>query len=201
MLRATAGLAMLFPLAVGCSPEGERSDAGAMSTPEQASPSAPAAADSAIAAVRNPEGRVLGTLTLKDGSTGVVVSGRLAGLAPGEHAVHLHSTGRCNPPAFDAAGSHWNPGERQHGSANPQGPHAGDLPNLEVGADSSGTMEGTTAAGSLRGELPLLDADGAAVIVHAGSDDYQSQPSGNAGPPIACGVVEAGAGRIEAAIR
>lgn len=201
MLRNAAGLVMLLPLAVGCSPEDDRTDAGAMSTPEQASPSAPTAADSAIAIVRNAEGRALGTLTLKDGGAGLTVSGRLAGLAPGEHGVHLHSTGRCNPPAFDSAGSHWNPGQRQHGSANPQGPHAGDLPNLAVGADSSATMEGTTAAGSLRGELPLLDADGAAVIVHAGSDDYQSQPSGNAGSPVACGVVEAGAGRIEAAIR
>lgn len=201
MLRISAAIIALLPLAAACSPDGDRTDAGALSTPRQAPPSTPAVADSAIAVVRNAEGRELGTLTLKDAGIGLAVSGRLAGLAPGPHGLHLHTAGRCNPPTFDSAGSHWNPGTRQHGSANPQGPHAGDLPNLEVGADSSGVIEGTTAAGSLRGELPLLDADGAAVIVHAGSDDYQSQPSGNAGSPIACGVVEAGAGRIEAAIR
>ncbi len=201
MLRTTAGLIVLLPLVAGCSPEADRTDAGALQTPGQAPASTPAVTDSATAVVRDAAGRELGTLTLKDAETGLAVAGRLAGLPPGEHGVHLHATGRCNPPAFDSAGSHWNPGERQHGSANPQGPHAGDLPNLVVGADSAGMMEGTTAAGSLRGEVPLLDADGAAVIIHAGRDDYQGQPSGNAGSPIACGVVEAGPGRTEAAIR
>ena len=201
MLRnAAAGIVMLA-LAAGCAPESDGADAGALNTSEQAPASSPAGADSAIAVVRNAEGRELGTLTLRDAGAGLAVTGRLAGLAPGEHGLHLHSTGRCNPPAFDSAGSHWNPGERQHGSANPQGPHAGDLPNLSAGGDSSAMVDAATAAGSLRGELPLLDADGAAVIVHAGSDDYQSQPSGNAGSPIACGVVEAAGGRIEAALR
>jgi Cu-Zn family superoxide dismutase len=201
MLRITACVTVSVLLAAGCSPDGDRSDAGALNDSAQTPPATSAVADSAFAVIRNAEGRNLGTLTLKDAEAGIAVSGRLAGLAPGVHGVHLHSTGHCNPPAFDSAGSHWNPGERQHGSANPQGPHAGDLPNLEVGPDSSGMMDGTTAAGSLGGELPLLDADGAAVIVHAGTDDYQSQPSGNAGSPVACGVVEAGAGRIEAAVR
>ena len=199
--KAFLGAVMALAAAAGCTPENEQSDAGDVNALEQAPPQAPAGADSATATVRNAEGRELGTLTLREAGNGLAVSGRLAGLSPGDHAVHLHMTGACNAPSFDSAGSHWNPGERQHGSANPQGPHAGDLPNLTVGADSSGMVDGTTAAGTLRGELPLLDADGAAVIVHAGKDDYRSQPSGNAGSPIACGVVEAAAGRVEAAVR
>ena len=203
MIRKTVfpGAFMALALAAGCAPENEGADAGDVNALEQAPSQAPANPDSAIATVRNAAGRELGTLTLRDAGNGLAVSGRLAGLSPGDHAVHLHMTGSCNAPSFDSAGSHWNPGERQHGSANPQGPHAGDLPNLTAGADSSGVVDGTTAAGTLRGELPLLDADGAAVIVHAGKDDYRSQPSGNAGNPIACGVVEAAAGRVEAAVR
>lgn len=201
MPRTTAAGIMLLALAAGCAPETDGTDAGALNSSEEAPAASPGGADSAIAVVRNADGRELGTLALREAGTGIAVSGRLAGLAPGVHGLHLHATGRCNPPAFDSAGSHWNPGERQHGSANPRGPHAGDLPNLTVGEDSAGMVEGTTAAGTLRGQFPLLDADGAAVIVHSGSDDYQSQPSGNAGNPVACGVVEAAAGRIEAALR
>jgi Cu-Zn family superoxide dismutase len=201
MHRTTAAAVVMLVLGAGCAPESDRTDAGALNTSGPASAPEPGAPDSATALVRNAEGRALGTLTVKEAGTGLAVAGRVAGLAPGEHAVHLHTTGRCNAPSFESAGSHWNPGERQHGSANPRGPHAGDLPNLMVGADSSGMVDGTTAAGSLRGELALLDADGAAVIVHAGSDDYQTQPSGNAGSPVACGVVEAAPARVEAALR
>jgi Cu-Zn family superoxide dismutase len=146
-------------------------------------------AASATAVVRDAAGRELGRVTLLELGD-ITLSGRLAGLAPGEHGVHLHSTGRCDPPAFESAGGHWNPTERQHGSANPQGPHAGDLPNFMVGSDSTGIVEGTAGDGSLFGDDPLLDADGAALIVHAGRDDYSSQPSGGAGPPVACGVIE-----------
>lgn len=174
--------------AAGCSRDTDDSRA-ADSTSAEAPPGAARRAASATAVVRDATGRELGTVTLLELGD-ITLSGRLTGLAPGEHGVHLHSTGRCDAPAFESAGSHWNPTERQHGSANPQGPHAGDLPNITVGADSAGMVEGTAGDGSLFGEDALLDADGATLIVHAGRDDYSSQPSGGAGAPVACGVIE-----------
>jgi Cu-Zn family superoxide dismutase len=179
-----------------CSPEADGADgesnasAGNANAAEEAPATARRAA-SAMVIVRDAGRRELGRLTLTEGEGGIAIAGRLAGLAPGDHGMHLHAVGRCDPPSFESAGSHWNPSERQHGSANPQGPHAGDLPNVAIGADSAGIVEGTTSAGSLFGDVPLLDADGAALIVHAGRDDYSSQPSGGAGAPVACGVVEA----------
>jgi Cu-Zn family superoxide dismutase len=184
---------LLVGLSTTASTLGCSRDSGDSRGVDSTSAAAPAGsgrrAASATAVVRDAAGRELGRVTLLELGD-ITVSGRLAGLAPGEHAVHLHSTGRCDPPAFESAGSHWNPTERQHGSANPQGPHAGDLPNFTVGTDSIGMVEGTAGDGTLFGEDPLLDADGATLIVHAGRDDYSSQPSGGAGAPVACGVIE-----------
>jgi Cu-Zn family superoxide dismutase len=98
----------------------------------------------------------------------------------------VHAVGRCDPPGFDSAGPHWNPTNRQHGTLNPNGPHAGDLGNLNVGPAGTVNVSGTTHGGKL-GEL--LDADGAALVVHANADDYRTDPSGNSGPRIACGVI------------
>ena len=144
----------------------------------------------ASATMRDAQGRELGTLTLTDTAGGIGVSGSLAGLAPGEHGIHLHTTGRCDPP-FQTAGSHWNPGSKQHGFENPQGPHLGDMNNVSAGSDSTTTVRITTRGGTLRGDNALLDADGASVVVHAKADDYRTDPSGNSGDRIACGVVTA----------
>lgn len=146
-------------------------------------------AGQATAAVRDSAGRELGTLTLADAAGGIAISGTLRGIAPGTYGFHVHTTGQCEP-TFDAAGGHWNPTGAQHGSENPQGPHLGDLPNIVVGADSTVAIQATTPGGSLRGENPLLDADGAAVMVHMGQDDYRTDPTGDAGGRMACGVVQ-----------
>jgi Cu-Zn family superoxide dismutase len=150
---------------------------------------AAASADSAVTAtLRDASGRDVGMLTISDGENVVTLSGRLTGLPQGEHAIHLHQVGRCEPP-FESAGDHWNPTNRQHGRDNPQGPHLGDLPNLTIGADSSVSLVLRTPGGSLRGSQALLDGDGAAVVVHAQPDDHRTDPAGNAGDRIACGVV------------
>lgn len=146
------------------------------------------AAGAATAALRDSAGRDLGTVTLTETAEGIAVAGTLRGLPPGAHAIHLHTTGRCEPP-FESAGGHWNPTNKQHGTENPQGPHLGDMPNVTVGADSSAAVQVTTPGGTLRGTTPLFDGDSAAVMVHAGADDYRSDPAGAAGGRIACGVV------------
>lgn len=142
------------------------------------------------ATMRDSTGRELGTLTLTESAQGISITGTLRGLPPGEHGFHLHAVGQCTP-AFDAAGDHWNPTNRQHGTQNPQGPHFGDMSNITVGPDSTVAIQATTPGGTLRGANPLLDSDGAAVMVHADPDDYRSDPAGNAGDRIACGVVTA----------
>ena len=111
----------------------------------------------------------------------------VTGLTPGERGLHIHTVGRCDPPEFTTAGPHWNPANKLHGRNNPMGAHSGDLPNIEIGATGEG---GVTAdlAGSLS---ELLDADGASIIVHAAADDYRTDPSGNSGARVLCGVFTA----------
>lgn len=112
-------------------------------------------------------------------------------MAPGTYAAHLHTTGRCDAPTFETAGGHWNPTGRQHGSQNPQGQHLGDLPNVTIGDGRQGQIEFRVPNASIEGgDNPLLDADGAAVVIHAGPDDYRTDPSGNSGDRIACGVIQ-----------
>jgi Cu-Zn family superoxide dismutase len=107
----------------------------------------------------------------------------------GSYGAHLHTTGRCEGPDFATAGPHWNPTGRQHGKNNPNGMHKGDLPNLLVGADGRGSLEFTIPGAALaNGPMPLLDGDGAAIVIHQAADDYRTDPSGNSGPRIACGV-------------
>ncbi len=116
------------------------------------------------------------------------------GLPAGTHGTHLHAVGRCDAPQFTTAGAHLNPTNRQHGLRNPQGPHLGDMPNLTVGGNGQGRLE-TIVRGSLTpGRAPLFDVDGTSLVVHANADDQVTDPSGNSGGRIACGVLAAPTG-------
>jgi Cu-Zn family superoxide dismutase len=137
-------------------------------------------------------GQSVGNLTLTQrGRDSVHVVVESTHLPAGVHGTHLHTTGRCEAPGFTTAGGHLNPAARQHGTRNPAGPHLGDLPNLTVAADGTGRMEATVAGTLAPGQAPLFDADGTALVVHAGPDDMMTDPAGNSGARIACSVIAA----------
>jgi Cu-Zn family superoxide dismutase len=169
-----------------CNSNVRRDAGGATDTATARDTRATTTSQHVTAQMRDAAGKDLGTLTLMEESNRIATTGRLTGLPPGEHGIHLHTVGKCEGPKFTSAGDHWNPTNRQHGTKNPQGPHSGDMPNITVARDSSSSVD-ITSAGS---DIALLDSDGAAVVVHAKPDDYRSQPSGNSGDRIACGVVQ-----------
>ena len=140
------------------------------------------------------DGTVLGSVRLLQEAGGARVVASVKGLPAGDYAIHIHAVGSCVGPDFTSAGGHFNPAMRAHGSMNPAGSHQGDLPNITVTARADGTTEGGIDAvrDGLRlrdGTTPLFDADGAAVVVHAKPDDYLTDPTGNAGARLLCGVV------------
>jgi Cu-Zn family superoxide dismutase len=143
----------------------------------------------AVALLRTADGADVGRATAREVAGGLRFTIDAKGLPAGMHGAHVHMTGLCTPPDFASAGGHWNPTGMKHGSMNPQGPHEGDLPNLVVGTDGRGTLGVTVPGATMAG---LLDADGAALVVHASADDLTSDPAGNSGARIACGVFKAG---------
>lgn len=152
---------------------------------------ATAPARAARAMLRGPDGRDHGMATATEGPDGITVTVEARGVPAGTRAFHVHTAGRCEGPAFESAGDHWNPTDREHGRDNPRGAHLGDMPNLTIAADGTGSGTATIAGATIAGATnPLLDADGAAVIIHEGEDDYRTDPTGNAGGRIACGVFE-----------
>ena len=149
-----------------------------------------AVGERAAAPLRNAEGQVLGMAIFTQEPQRVRVSVTVKGLSPGEHGIHIHSVGKCEPPDFLSAGPHFNPTNRKHGLNNPEGPHAGDLPNLVVGEDGSAVYEHVTDHVTLTpGELSLFDEDGSALVIHAGPDDQMTDPAGNSGARVLCGVI------------
>ncbi|MDX3910338.1 MAG: superoxide dismutase family protein [Sphingobium sp.] len=157
---------------------------------ESPSPAASGGMPTAKATLLDATGASRGTAQIVQSAEGLKVSINATGLTPGVHAAHVHMTGACTAPDFASAGGHWNPTARQHGMQNPMGSHMGDMPNMTVGADGRGSLSYTIPGATLAsGTTPLLDTDGAAVVVHADPDDYKSDPAGKAGGRIACGVV------------
>ncbi|HYZ49049.1 MAG TPA: superoxide dismutase family protein [Sphingomonas sp.] len=141
----------------------------------------------ARATLKAADGASRGAATLSDTGRGLSVRVQAQGLAPGVHGIHVHTVGRCDPPDFQSAGAHWNPAGRQHGRDNPQGQHRGDLPSVNISANGRGKLNTLIPGATL---ADLLDADGAALVIHANPDDYRTDPSGNSGGRIACGVIE-----------
>lgn len=141
------------------------------------------------ATLRLANGLPAGTAQLFSNGSEVTLSVAAVGLTPGVHGAHLHTTGKCDTPDFTTAGGHLNPANRQHGHDNPAGAHLGDLPNLTIGDSGAGTV--SVKLNGTRDEVlaSLFDGDGTAIVVHAAADDYRTDPSGNSGARIACGVL------------
>ena len=151
----------------------------------------PSQAQTAKAALQTADGKDAGSVTLTQTPSGVLLALTVKGLPPGEHAFHVHEVGKCEAP-FTSAGGHFNPDKKKHGLMVAEGAHAGDMPNLHIPASGELAVEVHNAAITLEKGKPnsLFDADGSAVIIHAGKDDYKSDPTGEAGGRIACGVVQ-----------
>jgi Cu-Zn family superoxide dismutase len=152
---------------------------------------AAAGGPSAKARLDDAEGKKVATANLKTVKGGVKVYVVATGLAPGKHGIHIHAVGKCDVPDFATAGGHFNPAGKKHGLRNPEGAHAGDLPNLVVGKNGK-AKAAFTAKGVTLGDGPgsLFSGDGTALVIHAGPDDGKTDPSGNSGARIACGVIE-----------
>src|SRR5687768_14769051 len=148
---------------------------------------------SASATLTTVNGTPAGTVQLRQAAGGAVtVDVNAIGLTPGAHGIHFHEVGQCDgASAFSTAGAHYNPLNKEHGLERPNGPHAGDAPNLVANSAGTATLSFTTDRVTLTsGSISLFDANGSSVVVHAAADDQMSQPSGNSGGRVACGVIQ-----------
>jgi Cu-Zn family superoxide dismutase len=152
---------------------------------------ATASAQSASAALHDASGKDVGTAQFTQTPTGVLIRLEVKGLPAGEHAMHIHAVGKCEPP-FTSAGGHFNPGGKKHGMMAAAGHHAGDMPNLHIPQGGALTVEVVNDAITLDKGKPnsVFQTAGTAVVIHAVKDDYKTDPTGDAGGRIACGVIK-----------
>ena len=144
------------------------------------------AGEQAAAVLKDGAGKEVGQVMLLAVPSGVLIDANLSAVPPGDHGFHIHEVGKCEPPDFESAGGHFNPEEDRHGLVTDAGPHAGDLPNIHVPETGKLRIEMLHQLVSLQG---LFDDDGSAIVIHEGPDDYMTDPSGNAGARIACGII------------
>lgn len=171
---AALALAVMLPFVAGAAESGAGDD------------------PAAVAAMRDAQGQAVGEVTFREAPHGLILKADLENLPAGTMAFHIHEIGKCEPD-FDAAGGHFNPTDSQHGFLNDKGYHRGDIPNITVGENGTYHEEVFLPNLTLKSGKghSLLDADGATVMIHQGVDDYRSDPAGDAGARIACGVIEA----------
>ena len=141
--------------------------------------------------IKNASDEIVGVATLLETGDGVSIAVHVRDLTPGLHGIHIHKTGKCDKPDFKSAGGHFNPYEVSHGLRNPKGYHVGDLGNIYIKPDGTGSMLITSNLSTLQtGINSLLSKDGTSIVIHSGPDDLISDPSGNAGHRVACGVIK-----------
>jgi Cu-Zn family superoxide dismutase len=152
---------------------------------------AQSAAQSAHANIVNAQGQNIGTATIRQADGGIRIDVHVSQLPPGIHGIHVHTVGKCEGPAFTSAGGHLNPTSKKHGKDNPEGPHAGDLLNIQVDASGNGKASLLNPNITLGdGPNSLFHEGGTAIVIHEKADDYKTDPAGNSGARIACGVIE-----------
>jgi Cu-Zn family superoxide dismutase len=148
------------------------------------------------AVLNDSQGRAVGQASFRQTPHGVLLKLELKNATPGVHGLHLHETGRCEPPTFESAGGHLNPSGREHGFLNPRGSHVGDLPNIEIPASTAQTLEYFLTDVTVEaGPNSLIDGNGTAIVIHSGHDDYMSNPAGEAGDRLACGAITPAKGK------
>ncbi len=195
-MRNLLMMALVVSAGVGCkkrvgdAPPASIKDAGADTGSAMGSGEPTAVVPTVVVKLADAKGGDVGEATLSAVEGGVKITLDLKGLPPGEHAIHVHETPTCTAPDFKSAGGHWNPAGKHHGMQNPEGPHAGDLPNFTVAAD--GTSKATLVATGMtwdHGAAAIWGPGGTALVIHATADDMKSDPAGNAGERIACGRI------------
>ncbi len=139
--------------------------------------------------LKDAQGKSVGEVLLWDQGTGVALQLKLHDLSPGVHAIHFHQVPKCEGPDFKSAGGHFNPEKKKHGFDNPEGHHAGDMKNFTVDAKGKASARLEDADVTLKDGPHSLLSNGAAIVVHAKGDDYKTDPAGNSGDRIACGVI------------